>query len=209
VVTRSKVLAERFGGVNVAKDRARFGTDWQIDKLRAVIPLESLETPRSQPIPEPGVISRLTGIDKDWSARLCSPPQDLALVGTLKWLDEDLTAFLGKGDKREAVANILLPVAPRAATWSTRIYPASQLDVELPPAGVRAAVLDGAAATKYLSAIEAPVVVSVMDRSIADESVPESVISYRNMRGEPVSLEHDLRWKPPVGVEVLGFEVPL
>ncbi len=209
VVTRSKVLAVHFGGVNAAKDRARFGTDWQIDKLLAVVPLESLDTPRSQPIPEPGVISRLTGIDKDWSARLCSPPQDLALVGTLKWLEEDLTAFLGRGDEREPVANILLPAGPRAATWSTRIYPASQLDVELPPTGVRAVVLDGAAATKYLSAIQAPVVVSIMDRSIADESVPESVMSYRNMRGDPVSLEHDLRWKPPAGVEVLGFGVPL
>jgi hypothetical protein len=209
VVTRSKVLAEHFGGVNVAKDRARFGTDWQIDKLRAVVPLGSLDTPCSQPIPEPGVISRLTGIDKDWSARLCSPPQDLALVGTLKWLDEDLTAFLGRGDEHEPVVNILLPAGPRAATWSTRIYPASQLDAELPPTGVRAVVLDGAVATKYLSAIEAPVVVSIMDRSIADESVPESVISYRNMRGEPVSLEHGLHWKPPAGVEVLGFEVPI
>jgi hypothetical protein len=209
VVTPSKVLAEHFGGVNVAKDRARFGTDWQIDKLRAVVSLESLDAARSQPIPEPGVISRLTGIDKDWSARLCSPSQDLALVGTLKWLDEDLTAFLGRGDEREPVANILLPAGPRAATWSTSIYPASQLDVELPPARVRAVVLDGAAATKYLSAIEAPVVVSIMDRSISDESVPESVISYRNMRGEPVSLEHDLYWKPPAGVEVLGFGVPL
>jgi hypothetical protein len=209
VVTRSKVLAERFGGVNVAKDRARFGTDWQIDKLQAVVSLESLDTARSQPISEPGVISRLTGIDKDWSARLCSPPQDLALVGTLKWLDEDLSALLGRGDEREPVANILLPAGPRVATWSTRLYPASQLDVELPPAGVHAVVLDGAAATKYLSAIEAPVVVSIMDRSIADASVPESVISYRNMRGEPVSLEHDLDWKPPAGVEVLGFGVPL
>jgi hypothetical protein len=209
VVTRNKVLAQHFGGVNVAKDRARFGTDWQIDKLRAVVRLESLDMPRSQPIPEPGVISRLTGIDKDWPARLCSPPQDLALVGTLKWLDEDVTAFLGWGDERELIANILLPAGPRAATWSTRIYPPSQLDVELPSARVRAVVLDGAAATKYLPAIEAPVVISIMDRSIADESAPESVMSYRNMRGEPVSLEHDLRWKPPGGVEVLGFEVPL
>jgi hypothetical protein len=137
VVTRSHVLAERFGGVNVVKDRARFGTDWQIDKLQAVVPLESLDTPRRQPIPEPGVISRLTGIDLDWPARLCSPPQDLALVGTLKWLDDDLTAFLGRGDAREPVANILLPAGPRAATWSTRIYPASQLDVELRPSTCR------------------------------------------------------------------------
>ena len=209
VVTRSKVLAQHFGGVDVAMDRARFGTDWQIDKLRAVVALESLDSPRSQPIFEPGVISRLTGIDKDWPARLCSPSQDLALVGTLKWLDEDLTAFLGWGGEREPVANILLPAGPRVATWSTRIYQASQLGVELPPAGVRAVVLDGAAATKYLPLIEAPVVVSIMDRSVADESVPESVMSYRNMRGESVSLEHQLHWNPPTGVEVLGFEVPL
>jgi hypothetical protein len=209
VVTRSKVLAEYFSGVNVAKDRARFGTDWEIEKLRAVVPLESLDTARSEPIPEPGVISRLTGIDKDWSARLCSPPQDLALVGTLKWLEEDLTVFLGRGDEREPVANILLPAGPRAATWSTRIYPASRLEVELPSAAVRAVVLDGASATRYLAAIETPVVVSILDRSIADDSVPEAVMSYRNARGEPVSLELGLRWTPPAGVEVLGFEVPL
>ena len=208
VVTPSKVLTEHFGGINVAKDRARFGTDWLIDKLRAIVPLESLDTPRSQPVPEPGIISRLTCIDKDWAARLCSPPQDLALVGTLKWLREDLTAFLGLGDEREPVANILLPAGPQAATWSTRLYPASHLDVELPPADVRAVVLDGASATKYLQAIEVPVVVSIMDRSILDESVSESVISYRNSRGEPVSLENDLCWRPPAGVEVLGFEVP-
>lgn len=209
VVTQSKVLTARFGGINVAQDRARFGTDWQIDKLRAIVPLESLDTPRSQPIPKPGVISTLTGIDKDWAARLCAPPQDLVLVGTLRWLAEDLTAFLGRGEECEPVANILLPEGPRAATWSTRIYPASHLDVEMPSAEVRAVVLDGASATKYLAAIEAPVVVSIMDRSIADESVPESVMNYRNTRGEPVSMEHDFRWKPPAGVEVLGFEVPL
>jgi hypothetical protein len=47
-----------------------------------------------------------------------------------------------------------------------------------------------------LAAIETPVVVSILDRSIADDSVPEAVMSYRNARGEPVSLEHGLRWRP-------------
>jgi hypothetical protein len=209
VVTRSKVLAEHFGGVNAAKGRARFGTDWQIDKLRAVVLLDSLDTPRSQSIPKPGVISKLTGMDKDWSARLCRPPQDLALFGTRKWLEEDVTAFLGRGDERELIADILLPVGPRVATWSTRILPTSRLDEEPLLSGVRAVVLDGAAPTKYLAAMEAPVVISIIDRSIADESAPEWVINYRNVRGEPVSLERDLHWKPPVGVEVLGFEMPL
>jgi hypothetical protein len=209
VVTQSKVLTEHFGGIDVEKDRVRFGTDWQIDKLRAVVPLGSLETVRSQLAPEPGVISRLTGMDKDWPARLCAPSQDLALAGTIKWLGEDLSTFLGRGDEREPIANIVLPKGPRAVTWSTRIYSASQLDEELPPAEVRAVVLDGGPATEYLSAIEAPVVVSILDRSIADESVPEWVMNYRNTRGEPVLLERDLHWKPPVGVEALGFTVPL
>jgi hypothetical protein len=74
---------------------------------------------------------------------------------------------------------------------------------------MRAVILDGGPATRFLSAIEAPVVVSVIDRSIADESVPEIVINYRNTRGEPVSLERDLRWTPAAGVEALAFTVPL
>ena len=208
VVSQTKIFTERFGGID-ARGLAQLGSKWQIDKLQAVVPLASIDVPRKQTIPEPGVISHLTGLDKDWAARICSPPQDLALVGTLTRLSGDLTAQLGRGEGLELLANILLPAGPRAVTWSTRTYAAVQIDEELPPAGVRAVVLDGAPATRYLSAIEAPVVVSVLDRSIADESVPEIVMNYRNTRGEPVSLERHLRWTPPAGVEALAFEVPL
>ncbi|WP_258344957.1 hypothetical protein [Saccharopolyspora gregorii] len=209
VVTPNKVLTERFGGINVDKDRARFGSEWQIDKLRALVPLDSLEVPRTQSAPEPGVISRLTGLDSGWAARLCAPPKDLALIGTLKWLREDLTAFLGIGYERERIANLLLPEYPRAATWSTQLWAASQLEEEPPPSEVRAVVLDGAAATKHLPAIESDVVISILDRSVVDESASERVMNYRNTRGEPVPLERELNWKPPAGVEALGFAVPL
>jgi hypothetical protein len=90
VVSQTKVFTERFGGLD-ARGLAQLGSKWQVDKLRAVVPLISIDMPRRQFIPEPGVISRLTGLDKDWAARLCSPPQDLALVGTLTRLDEDLS----------------------------------------------------------------------------------------------------------------------
>lgn len=208
VVSQTKIFTERFGGID-ARGLAQLGSKWQIDKLQAVVPLASIDLPRKQPIPEPGVISRLTGLDKDWAARICSPPQDLAFVGTLTRLNEDLAAQLGRGEDIEPIANILLPAGPRAVTWSALTYAASHLDEELPPAGVRAVVLDGAPATRYLSAIETPVVVSVLDRSLADESVPEIVMNYRNTRGEPVSLERDLHWTPSAGVEALAFEVPL
>ena len=208
VVSQTKIFTEHFGGID-ARGLAHLGSKWQIDRLQAVAPLASIDTPRQRPMPEPGVISRLTGLDQDWARRLCSPPGDLAFVGTLTRLNEDFAAQLGRGNDLEPIANILLPVGPRAVTWSTMTYAASRLDEELPPAGVRAVVLDGAPATRYLSAIEAPVVVSVLDRSIADHSVAEIVMNYRNTRGTPVSLERDLNWTPPSGVEALAFEVPL
>jgi hypothetical protein len=209
VVTKNKVLTGFFEGVDVEKDRVRFGTEWQIGKLQAVTPLRCLDMPRSQPIPQPGVISKRAGLDRDWEARLCLPPRDLALVGTIKWLENDLTAYVGGGGEREAIANILFPDDRREATWSTRIYAASQFDTRRPPTEVRAVVLDGASATKHLAEIETPVVISIMDRSIADESVARMVMNYRNVHGDSVSLESDIGWKPPVGVEAVGFEVPL
>lgn len=209
VVTQTKVFTERFGGID-ARGLAHLGSMWQVDKLQAVVPLASIDVPRKQHIPKPGAISHLTGLDRDWAARICSPPQDLALVGVQTCLSEDLKVLLGQsGGGLELITNILLPAAPRAVTWSTRTYSAAHLDEELPLPGVRAVLLDGAPATRYMSAIEAPVIVSVLDRSVVDESVPEIVMNYRNTRGESVSLERELHWIPPVGVEALAFEVPL
>ncbi|NKB16534.1 MAG: hypothetical protein HC774_06180 [Sphingomonadales bacterium] len=154
-------------------------------------------------------MSQLTGLDKAWAARLCAPPQDLALVGAVARLREDLASNLGRDQGLEPIANILLPQGPGVATWSTRTYSVAHLDEDLPPAAVRAVILDGGPATRYLSAIESPVVVSVLDRSIADESVQEMVLNYRSTRGRPLSLRRDLRWTPSIGVEALAFEVPL
>jgi len=207
VVSQTKVFTEFFRGID-GRGLACLGSKWQVDKLRAVVPLSSTGGPRTQLMPEPGVISRLAGLDKDWAARVCSPAQDLALVGTLTRLREDCGAQLGRGGDGEPIENLLLPAGPREVTWSTRLYATAHLDKELPPAEVRAVVLDGAPATRFLSAIEAPIVVSILDRSIADESVAENVMNYRNTRGEPISLARDLGWTPPPGVEALAFEVP-
>lgn len=208
VASQTKLFTERFRGID-GRGLAHLGSKWQIDKLQAVVSLPAIDVPRQQFIPQPGVISRLTGLADDWAARLCAPPEDLALYGTLTRLNEDLTAQLGRGEGLEPIANILLPAGPRAVTWSTRICGTAHLDEELPPASVRGVVLDGAPATRYLSSIEAPVVVAVLDRSIADETVPESVMNYRDTHGDPVSLQQSLSWATPAGVEALAFEVPL
>ncbi|MCP5120385.1 MAG: hypothetical protein GY953_57045, partial [bacterium] len=77
------------------------------------------------------------------------------------------------------------------------------------PAEARACVLDGAGAIKYLTEIETPVVVCVLDRSVSDDAAGEMVVQLRNSRGEPVSIPDELGWRAPDGIEAMAFSVPL
>lgn len=210
VVTKTKVIIDRFRGLDAERGRLHLTTDWLIDRLDAMTVLPSFDSPRSQQLAAPGVINQMAGLAVDWAARLACPVDDLALVGTLKWLREDISGCLGHGDELEPIGNILWPEGPKAAIRSTRLFPASRFDHALPlPADVRAVVLDGATAIKYLPAIETPVVIAVIDRSVADESAAELIVDYRNSRGVPLSLEHDIHWQPVYGMEAMGFTVPL
>lgn len=160
-------------------------------------------------------------MDRSWDDRLASPSSDLAIVGTLKWLNEDLRAFLAtegtlpldkptplQGDPG-TIAGLLIPECADSATSFTRLYASSRLAEQLPlPAEIAHAILDGAGATRYLGEIEAPVVICILDRAVTDETAAEMVLQLRNSRGEPVSLREDVGWRPPIGVEALAFTVP-
>lgn len=235
VVTAGEVIADYFFRLNEAKDPPQAqvgGTEWQVPVIRAVEVLEDLHTPARTIRPAPGALGRLARVEESWDARLASPAADLAIVGTLSWLHEELDALVSledeitvplddmssSGAKKDVQAtrdvgslgNVLLPHGPKAATWFTRLYASAKFADQFPlPDGVRAVVLDGAGATKYLSQIEVPVVVCVLDRSVADETAAEIVVQLRNSRGEPVSLRDGLRWAPPAGVEALAFTVAL
>ena len=137
-------------------------------------------------------------------------------------LEEDFAAGLGveggpavgesvhASGEADAIAGLLLPQDEAAATWFTRLYASSRLADQLPlPRDIRAAVLDGAGAIKYLTEIETAVVVCVLDRSVADETAGEMIVQLRNTRGEPVSLADSLGWRAPDGVEALAFTVAL
>ncbi|WP_228561868.1 hypothetical protein [Catenulispora rubra] len=210
MVTDTRVVADFFHGVDTALDRIRLSAQWPFERIRALAVLPSLDGPRVRPLDRPGAVTRMAGLADGWEARMCRPPADLALIGTLSWLREDATAFLGRGGELEPIATILLPEDSHAATWSTKLYAASRLEDDLLlPGDLRAVILDGGTASTYLPAIEAPVVIAVLDRSLADESAAEMIVQYRNSRGNPVSVEHDLHWPPPAGTEALGFWVSL
>ena len=224
LVTETEVVTDHFIRLRDANDpqvELRKSL-WLSSRVRAVAKLPSLELPLREPRPCVGSIGQWAGLDASWDDRLASPAADLAIVGTRKWLEEDISAGLGigaesggrsnvpAGNEADTIAGLLLPKKEGAATWFTRLFASSRLADQLPlPSDLRAAVLDGAGAIKYLTEIETPLVICILDRSVADDTAGEILVQLRNTRGEPCSLRDDLGWYPPSGIEALAFTVAL
>ena len=220
-VNKDKVRAGSFAWLDESKDPPQVhfaGMTCAVDKVQALSELGEWEIPdrdiRSQDRPEPGSMARMAGLDLVWDAWLARPAADLAIVGTKKWLENDLEAYLTREADEDlehsSIGSLLMPKATRAATWNTIILPSAALAESLPlPARLNAVVLDGNGAIEYLPDVETPVVICVLDRSRSDAIAEEVIIQWRNNRGEPLSLEEDLDWTPPGGVEALGYTVAL
>jgi len=216
IVSGTHVVADFFWALDEEAHPPRIrlgGVAQTIDRIRAAVALEHLDEPRRSRRPEPGAVQRMARMDLAWDARLVMPSADLAIVGTMTWLEEDMQAGLvieSASPDLSTIRSLLLPWGPKAATWYTHTYPSARLGEHLPlPQGIKAAILDGNGATKFLSEIESPVAICVLDRAVADETASELLVQLRNTRGEPVSLATDLGWPTPEGVEALGFTVPL
>ncbi len=234
VVTIPYVIADYFTRLDETTDPPEVVLQhywgWKMPGIKAVEVLhDKLSTPTRMPRPSPGILGRFARVHESWDTRLASPTADLAIVGTLSWLREELDALvsdegevalslhLAPGSDAKSVAqcvgslrNVLLPNEPKVATWFTRLYSSAKFGDQFPlPGDVRAVVLDGAGAIKYLSQIEVPVVFCVLDRSVADETAADIVVQLRNSRGEPVSLHDRFGWTPPAGIEALAFTVAL
>ena len=99
-VTETAVIVDHFKHITVTKDppRAHFKrTQWEIPRINAVIPLQNSQDVTRMSRPSPGSLSKLFQIEQNWDARLALPSRDLAIVGTSKWLLEDMDAQVGAG----------------------------------------------------------------------------------------------------------------
>lgn len=217
-VNSGSVVTGHFASLDEAATPPRLrlagsGSMWRVDGIRAVAALTRLESAEKEPRFEPGSLERMAGLDSAWDARLALPAADVAIVGTRKWLEQDLDVYLGRrgdGMPLSSVRLLLKPKTSGAATWYSRLYASARLADHLPlPDHLRAVILDGNGAIRYLAEIETPVVICVLDRSVADETAADLVTQLRNTRGEPLRLEADLGWRSPPGVEALAFTVPL
>lgn len=212
-------------------------SQWQIPHIRGLRVLDAQQEPIRTARPHPGAVGRMAHLQETWDSRLAEPAADLSIVGTLTWLREELDAVLRRegespdqprrltsdlakaaakrkpykvGVGHGSLADVILPKDAKASTWFTRLYPSSRLEDQLPlPKDLAAVILDGNGAIKYLGEIETPVVICILDRSVADETAAELVVQLRNSRGERVSVSEDLGWRPPAGVEALAFTVAL
>ncbi len=164
-----------------------------VTRYEAVFELDAPAEPSQSVLPAPGSLAELVGASASWAQRMACPPSDLVLVGTAKWLLEDLEACIGNAadpaDTPCPLKNYVLPAVDGAATWSTQVVSASKLGDQLETVEQhQTAVLDGYGAIKYLNDVLAPVVVCVIDRSVADESAAETVMQARSANSRPVSL---------------------
>lgn len=216
-VTDNRVYTGAFSWLNEerADPRVLIGNrTLPVDRYKAVAVLDEPSEDLMAELPRPGFLATFTGTASTWLERIAAPCGDLALVGTARWLYEDLTACIGNGadpsDTGNALSDFVLPAGNKAATWATPILPAARLAEVLPISEqYKAVILDGYGAVKYLNDILAPIVVCVVDRSVADESAAEIVMQARSANSQPLSMNHDLGWQLPAGIEAVAFTVAL
>lgn len=213
-VNATHVISGPFQALDETRSPARvvLAGHWAIDRMEGVAPVAEPDPAQKMPRPTIGSMGRLTGVDRDWVRRLVAPAGDLVIVGTKSWINDDLEAVLARGDDPDGdtLATLLLPKTTRSATWFSRIYSSSGFAEQLPlPDDVSLTILDGQGAIRYLNDVLSPIVVCVLDRSVADESAAEQIVQLRNSHGEPIVLSTQLGWAPPAGVEALGFMVAL
>lgn len=185
-----------------------------VARYRAVVELDQATPNIVNEVPDPGFLAEFTGAADHWLERLAAPPMDLALVGTAKWLRDDLEAIIGDGAAGDSAGaqlhTYVLPYGEGAATWSTPIISSARLgEGGKLPGSCTAVILDRYAAIKHLNDITVPIVVCVIDRSVADESAAETVLEARLSNSRPISVAAHLRWSPPPPIEALGFTVSL
>lgn len=213
-VNSAHVISGPFQGLDETRSSARVSLagHWAVDRMVSVAPVAHGDPAEKMPRPTIGSIGRMTGVDRDWAQRLVAPAADLAIVGTMSWINDDLSAVLAREDDSDgdALATLLLPRTDKSATWFSRVYSSSSFGEQLPlPDDISLAILDGQSAIRYLKDVLTPVVLCVFDRSVADESAAEQLVQLRNSHGDPITLSAQLGWAPPAGVEALGFVVAL
>lgn len=216
-VTDKRIIVGKFGALDEDRRDPRVRTGGHVlplDRFKAVAVLDGSCESVMQDVPEPGFVAALTGAEATWAERMAAPPTDLALVGTKSWLLADLDAFVGNGAAEGAsgtpLASYVLPTTDHAATWATPVIAAARLgEGAALPAQCQLAILDRYVAIKYLNDVTVPIVVCIVDRSVADESAAETIVEARLNNSRPLSVMDELRWTPPKGVEALAFTVAL
>ena len=189
------------------------GVGWLVDKINALSGLPELDRPEraARPRRDRGTVRgprQETGTP-GWPARRRISPLSEHAPGSLRMPRPISLSRAGHPRPRVRYRACSCLRGCSQLIWSTRLYSSAGFADQLPlPSEIQAVILDGAGAIKYLDDVEAPVVVCIIDRSIADETAAEFIVQRRNAGSDPVAVA-SLGWSSVPGIEALAFKVPL
>lgn len=214
VVTKGHVLWGEFRGFDDSRSPARINLAgaWSVDVLQDYVEAEPIMVGVKQQRPQRGSLSAFTGVTENDDARLLTPRAEVVLVGSERSLREEINSLkVARSDHQdtERIQDLLLPKSEDSATWASELLSVKDLEARLPlNQDNDLVVLDGAAAQKYLWELQTPVVVCVLDRSIASQEAVDQLITLRNTRGKPVQ-ENEISWAPIGAIETLTFALEI
>lgn len=164
---------------------------------------------RYRELPAVGSILEGTCLADNWAAANSQVASDVAIIGIKSRIlaESEILVGIQPGSMNKLGDILTVPETTRHTTWCSSIVPSTdggRADLE---ANASLVILDGTSAARWLRTIESQFVVCVVDRSQDHESFDESIV---RLRAGGVPLGNDfLEWKPPAGIEILGFEVSL
>lgn len=211
VTTKTRTRCGVFHGWDEEKKRLNIdGLHLELNSVKAASLHPKYEGPsRYRDLPAVGSILEGTGLVDNWASANSEVASNVAIIGIKKHILAESETQVGiRPESMNKLGDILtVPETTNNTTWCSSIVPSTdggRADLE---ANVALVILDGTSAARWLRTIEAQFVVCVVDRSQDHESFDESILRLR-AGGAPLGSEF-LEWKPPAGIEILGFEVSI
>lgn len=216
VVTDDYVITDDFKEFDKSDGtvRLRKQQSWKLDKVRAAA--VSLGTGGSWrlPLPIPGDLATWANRNTLWNFKLARPPKEVAIIGTNKWLLDDLQAEVTmedssaqeNGNTANSLSALLTPFGDQDDEAFVELRSARRWDEEPElREEVLLAIFDGSSAISRLSEVDCAVSIALIDRSLVDDSGSEAVLQLRYSNSEPISLRDSLHWKTGSPIEALAF----
>lgn len=210
LITKKNMIVDRYRAL--PHDRISIGgSQFRTDSIRAISPVVAVNSTRT-PIPEPpdfGPFNNANGIHDAWASYLCEPPRGLFLVGPRSSILSDLqTEVKVKGHQRSSTLGALLPNNNSRPSYGVELVSSKAFsDDATNRQHCRTVILEGSSATFIMDMFDSPVAIVLVSRNLISDSALEFITQQCDSRGSRIDATKELRWTPPIGIDILAYKV--